>query len=667
MHLNRKSWFFSALLAALAITAPFASAKNLGVNLKRQLTTDTNGNRIGDNWCWAACSYMILEYYGYPQTIFSIVDYGLGSSTYDTGNYMDGASSESRSDVLVWEEKPAGTFTRVKKTINPLVWKGIGPVIQHFSNDDVQAQYWDTAISADQVTKEINDNDAPFVRNVYWAGNTGAHVSVVYGTDGSNLSVHDPWFGDYISSDAVMRSGRIREAPDKPWSSYTWANTLTTSKILDVVFLFDTTGSMGSYLSNAKANASALLDKVASKFKNYRVAVANYKDYPESPYGGSSDYVYRSNQVFTNDKATAQGGINAVPSAGGGGDTPESVYSALWNVLQGNGIGAWRPDPCRRLIILIGDAPGHDPEPFPFGHSFGEIASIATNPDFPISVHCLWAGTSIDAKKQFSLISGRAGGSVVQSSSGSETTAGLNAIVQSVAESPRFPKGETAAIYPAFTFDAVGAGGMFKDATGLLLELQKFDTKKDAWKKVRLTSIKDPTAKVYQSTKPLAQGEYRWRLGFKRPATNLYLPSLADETETEVNGAEVGAPGEPDPKRKGLKVKAAVSFEPEYTEFTRVENLPARPTRLTPSTSSFTATDAKVEFTFGTVPGATSYVLQILQGSKVLKKLALKPPAKDRDVASLTKTIGGFKSGESYSWRVQALNYDRPKVDDAAW
>ena len=671
MKTIRKSWCL-LVCAVFVIFAQVASAKNLGVNLVLQRTTDPNGNRIGDNWCWACCSKMILNFYGYPKAVTEIVTYGLGSATYDTGNYIDSSGSESRANVLIWEEKPPGTFTRKKKTVNPLVWNGLGTVIRNFSNKEVQTQLFEEAISAAQITKEIDDNDAPFVRRIGWDGG-GGHVTVCYGSNAGNLSIHDPWFGSLITSDALARRGRIRESAADAWSSYTWTRTLTTSKILDVVFLFDTTGSMGAYIANAKANASALLDKIAAKFKNYRVAVANYKDYPLSPYGDPGDYVFASNQVFTNDKATAQAGINSVPGAGGGNDVPESVYSALYNTLLGNGIGAWRENPCRRLIILIGDAPGHDPEPFPFGHSFGEILGIATDPDFPISVHCLWAGTSINAGNQFSLISGGTAGSVVNSASGGGTSAGLEAIVNSVAESPRFPKGNIGAIYPTYSFEPIGSGSMFADATGLVIELQKFDVKKSAWKRLRLITIKDPKATVYESTLPLPQAGYRWRLGFKRPASNVYLPSL--DKDTPPTNPEQDAIGEKDSKRTTIAAKAVVTFEADYSEFTRVANLPARPTRLLPSSSSFTASDTKVEFQFGTVPGATSYVLEVLQNvvvkgvtvTKVFKHVALKPPTDDARVEALSKTLTGFKVGNTYTWRLQGLNYDRPKVDPAAW
>ena len=93
-----------ALAVLLAFASQQAYSKNLGVNHFTQKQTDPHGNPIGDNWCWGATSKMVLDYYGYPQPIFDIVAYGLGSSTYDTWNYMWGSGTESRANVAVWEE-----------------------------------------------------------------------------------------------------------------------------------------------------------------------------------------------------------------------------------------------------------------------------------------------------------------------------------------------------------------------------------------------------------------------------------------------------------------------------------------------------------------------------------------------------------------------------------
>jgi hypothetical protein len=644
-----------ALAAILAFASQPAYSKNLGVNHFTQKQTDPHGNPIGDNWCWGATSKMVLDYYSYPRPIFDIVTYGLGSPTYDTWNYMWGSGTESRVNVAVWEEIvifkiPTGFYKLKKKTVT-LTWNGISEIVGHFSSGEVQTQNYTRSLIADEVKKEINDNDAPFFIRLGWYSPTtnisgGGHFIVCYGVTGDNLSIHDPWFGSYIGGQAAMEDGSGIALN----SNHRWTHTVTTSKLLDVLFLFDTTGSMGSTISSAKSSALTLLDNISTKFKNFRVAVANYRDYydplaEENPYGGAGDYVYFANQPFTSDKAAVQSAINSL-GIGNGMDWEESVYSALANGLAGTGLSdgkeTWRDNPAKRIIILIGDAPGHNPEPWPGGYSFAEVISTALNPVKPISVHCLWVGASIETGTNFSQIASSSGGSVVNTS-GADAGTGLQNIVDSVAESPRFPQGETSSIYPTFAFEPIGNAAMGAPSTSILIEIQKQNAKTLRYSRLRLVTLKDPTATIWESTLPFPQGHYKWRLGFKHPATKLYLPSL---------GIAVPSP-------------ASTVFESEFTEFDRTENIPGDMTLISPNSGLYL--QSKIEYSFGSVPGADKYAIEIFAKGKKWKTLTVKPPRDDPDASVLKVTVSGHKTDVNYSWRAQALNYDRPKADPSAW
>ncbi len=624
------SLVFRPLIAAACFLAS-APAATLGVNHVDQRTTDPNGNSIGSNWCWAASSKMVLDYYGYPQSLHSIAAYGLGNATYDTWNYLWGTGSESRTGVVVWELE-GGVYKKKVKTIT-ISYNGIEPIIANFSAKEVQTQAYGTALTAEQITKEIDDYSAPFVVRIGWAGG-GGHFNVCYGTAAGNHSIRDPWFGSYLISDASLRTSKGID----PAVTHTWTHTLTTSKIVDVLFLFDSTGSMGDDIANAKANATTLLNNIATKFRNYRVAVADYKDFPQNPYGDPSDYTYNPRAAFTNDPAVAQAAINGL-SASGGNDWPESVYTALKRSIAGEGIGAWRDNPARRVIILIGDAPGHDPEPWAGGSSFTQVRTLANDLLKPIAVHCLLVGTDIDAKSQYNLIAGGTGGSVVEVSGAGNVSLGLQAIINSVATNPRTPQGNANNIYPVFTFQPEGQGGMANDAIALILEVQR--NVNGTWTKHSLTTIKNKNATILTSTKPYPIDEYRWRLGFKRKAGKLDLP-------------------------EGITVKTspATVMETEWTEFTRGASPPGDVSLLTPNTF-FTPTAATMVFEFGAVPGATSYVMQLLQGGNVVKTFKVKVPK--GGAAVLRKTVKGLNTSLFYSWRVQGLNYDRPVLDPGAW
>lgn len=156
----------------------------------------------------------------------------------------------------------------------------------------------------------------------------------------------------------------------------------------DVLFLFDTTGSMGGVIGSAQAGASSIMSTVAASAPDVQFGVANYKDYPGSYsypgyfdwYGDTFDYPWQLNQGITADTGAVQTAIDSL-YASGGADWPESLTRALWEAEQ----ITWRPG-ASRLVVLFADAPPHDLD-FA-GNNFGGdpgpdgIASTADDLDF---------------------------------------------------------------------------------------------------------------------------------------------------------------------------------------------------------------------------------------------------------------------------------------------
>ena len=125
----------------------------------------------------------------------------------------------------------------------------------------------------------------------------------------------------------------------------------------DLVFLADTTGSMGGAINNVKANASTVMATVLGAQPLAQFASASYKDFTNSVCP-PDPYVYRLEQPITATTADVQTGINSW-SASGGCDTPESELNALYQVATQAATG-FRSD-SSRVIAWFGDAPGHDP------------------------------------------------------------------------------------------------------------------------------------------------------------------------------------------------------------------------------------------------------------------------------------------------------------------
>ena len=120
----------------------------------------------------------------------------------------------------------------------------------------------------------------------------------------------------------------------------------------DIVFLADTTGSMGSSIANVKANASSILSQIKAAQPTAQFAVAEYKDQGDV-------YAYRVNTALTGTSADVVSGIN-LWSASGGGDTPEAWIGALGRIADGAPPLGFRPDGTR-VVVMFGDASSHDP------------------------------------------------------------------------------------------------------------------------------------------------------------------------------------------------------------------------------------------------------------------------------------------------------------------
>ncbi len=123
----------------------------------------------------------------------------------------------------------------------------------------------------------------------------------------------------------------------------------------DIYFLADTTGSMGAVLAAVQAGANSVLGALSGLGMDLMFGVGNYRDFPPM---APSPFTHQLNPTSAAPAVTAAIGAWV---ASGGGDTPEGQFLALEQLAQapGGSIG-WRAG-ARRIIVWIGDAPGHDP------------------------------------------------------------------------------------------------------------------------------------------------------------------------------------------------------------------------------------------------------------------------------------------------------------------
>ncbi|MBX3198444.1 MAG: VWA domain-containing protein [Labilithrix sp.] len=144
----------------------------------------------------------------------------------------------------------------------------------------------------------------------------------------------------------------------------------TNIKQVDVAFAMDTTGSMQGSINNLKnALSGTLLSQLQAAIPNVGLAIADYRDYPVSPYGSTAsagipflgipatpaDWPVKIHQKITTTLATAQTAVGKY-TANGGGDNPESQIPAMQHILTGEAL-SWSG----------GSVPAATPSPGHFG------------------------------------------------------------------------------------------------------------------------------------------------------------------------------------------------------------------------------------------------------------------------------------------------------------
>ncbi len=145
---------------------------------------------------------------------------------------------------------------------------------------------------------------------------------------------------------------------------------------LDLCFVVDTTGSMGDDIENAKENMTRILEHLAEKTENYRVALVDYRDYSERT-NDPLDYPCNVQLPFTNNNDRITAAIYDL-NLGYGGDDEETVYSGLMAAVSLD----WRKD-AKKVIIILGDAAPLDPEPYS-GYTYEDVLRALFNADIQL-------------------------------------------------------------------------------------------------------------------------------------------------------------------------------------------------------------------------------------------------------------------------------------------
>jgi len=166
--------------------------------------------------------------------------------------------------------------------------------------------------------------------------------------------------------------------------------------VVDIVFLVDVTGSMGSCIEALKNNISTFIDVLTTQdannscpVKDWRARVVGYRDFEAD----SEPFV---DQPFVADASQLKSQL-ALLKADGGGDEPESLLDALYKVISiGQTEKGAEPDPRKwryrssaaRVVVVFTDASYKETMVIPEakGGTYMDIANLAVNDRIILSI-----------------------------------------------------------------------------------------------------------------------------------------------------------------------------------------------------------------------------------------------------------------------------------------
>jgi uncharacterized repeat protein (TIGR01451 family) len=248
-----------------------------------------------------------------------------------------------------------------------------------------------------------------------------------------------------------------------PGQSAMQAKSVETSPIPpkpDILFLADTTGSMGAALTNVRDNATTIMNAVRVAQPDSQFGVAAYKDFGDV-------YAYNLLQPITASIPAAQAGANAWLPAFGGGDTPEAQINALFEAAQG--ATGWRTG-SSRILVWFGDASGHDPSG---GHTLADaIAALTANGIRVIAINVESGGADgLNATGQAGAVASATGGTFFPSATNDQVAAailsGLMNLPVTVTHTVTCPAGVSASLTPASGSGTSGQTFAFTETYGV--------------------------------------------------------------------------------------------------------------------------------------------------------------------------------------------------------
>lgn len=261
----------------------------------------------------------------------------------------------------------------------------------------------------------------------------------------------------YSRSSANLEPGTAGMGTFAPGGTVSLGKTLKTPAIPpkpDIVFLADTTGSMGGALADMKANVAGIMNQVLAAQPQAQFGAANYQDF-----NCAGDTPFKIDQALTASTSGLQSAVNTWSARPGSGcDKPEAQLNALYQLATGGTDVGWRTG-SSRIIVWFGDASGHDPSG---DHTQSDaIAALKAAGIRVIAINLVNSGegSSLDDDGQATAIVNATGGVLETRTSLAQTSA---AILQGLTNLPATVEAQVTSCDPNLT---VGFDGNPKTVT----------------------------------------------------------------------------------------------------------------------------------------------------------------------------------------------------------
>lgn len=180
--------------------------------------------------------------------------------------------------------------------------------------------------------------------------------------------------------------------------------------VADVLFVIDRTGSMDQEIDNIRQGLRTIIvPGLIRAIPDLHLGLVTYGDFPVDPYGAPDDHPFTLERALSAQFTALQGAIGNV-NANGGGDNPEALVEALYQVATGEGLQPYIPASggcpsigvgyaCFRtraqpIILVVTDAPMHNGPitsndnhpydrtsfaPYPTPHTYSQMVTALTS------------------------------------------------------------------------------------------------------------------------------------------------------------------------------------------------------------------------------------------------------------------------------------------------